>query len=111
MVTNSDPRLDRTFAALADPTRRAILMRLAGGESSVGDLARPFRISRPAISKHLRVLEGAGLVSRTRTGRVSRCRLNAVPMRAAAEWVARYRRFWEGRLDGLARYLETESSS
>lgn len=109
MSRSPERRLDRTFAALADPTRRAILTRLASGEASVGDLARPFRISRPAISKHLRVLERAGLVTRTRDGRVSRCRLNAAPMRTAAEWVARYRRFWEGRLDRLASYLESEN--
>jgi DNA-binding transcriptional ArsR family regulator len=105
MVTNSD-RLDQTFAALADPTRRAILARLAEGESTVGDLARPFEISRPAISKHLRVLERAGLVRRARDGRLSRCGLDASPMRDAAEWVEEYRQFWESQLDALARFLE-----
>ena len=90
MVTNSD-RLDQTFAALADPTRRAILARLAEGESTVGDLARPFEISRPAISKHLRILERAGLVRRARDGRLSRCGLDASPMRDAADWVEEYR--------------------
>jgi DNA-binding transcriptional ArsR family regulator len=105
MVTNSN-RLDQTFAALADPTRRAILARLAEGESTVGDLARPFEISRPAISKHLRVLERAGLVKRTRDGRLSRCGLDATPMRDAAEWVDEYRQFWESQLDALARFLE-----
>ncbi len=111
MVTFSK-RLDRTFHALADSTRRAILTRLAEGESTVGELARPFRMTRPAISKHLRVLERAGLVNRQRDGRISRCRLDASPMRDAAEWVERYRRYWEGQLDALARYLdeqETES--
>ena len=107
MVTNSD-RLDRTFAALADPTRRAILARLADGESTVGNLARPFKISRPAISKHLRVLERAGLVRRSRDGRLSRCGLDATPMRDAAEWVEEYRKFWESQLDALARFLEQE---
>jgi DNA-binding transcriptional ArsR family regulator len=105
MVTNSD-QLDQTFAALADPTRRAILARLAEGESTVGDLARPFEISRPAISKHLRVLERAGLVRRSRDGRLSRCGLDAAPMRKAAEWVEEYRQFWESQLDALARFLE-----
>ncbi|MBD3852491.1 MAG: winged helix-turn-helix transcriptional regulator [Acidobacteria bacterium] len=105
MVTNSN-RLDQTFAALADPTRRAILSRLAKGESTVGDLARPFEISRPAISKHLRVLERAGLVRRSRDGRLSRCGLDATPMREAAEWVEDYRKFWESQLDALARFLE-----
>lgn len=103
MITNS---LDLTFGALADPTRRAILARLAEGDSTVGDLARPFDVSRPAISKHLRVLERAGLVRRTRDGRVSRCGLDASPMRDAAAWVDRYRAFWEGQLDSLAKYLE-----
>lgn len=105
MVTNSD-QLNRTFAALADPTRRAILAQLAEGEQTVGDLARPFEISRPAISKHLRVLERAGLVWRTRDGRLSRCGLDATPMRDAAEWVEEYRKFWESQLDALARFLE-----
>jgi DNA-binding transcriptional ArsR family regulator len=105
MVTNSR-KLDRTFAALSDPTRRSILAQLAEGEATVGELARPFRVSRPAISKHLRVLEAAGLVQRERDGRVSRCELDAGPMRDVAEWIGRYRAFWGGRLDSLARYLE-----
>ena len=109
MVTSS-ARLDRTFAALADSTRRAILGRLAMGEATVGELAEPFRVSRPAISKHLRVLERAGLVRRTRDGRISRCVLNARPMRDAADWVDRYRAFWIGQLDALARYVERTES-
>jgi len=104
MVTNS-PTLDRTFAALSDSTRRAILARLAEGEATVGELARPFRVSRPAISKHLRVLERAGLVQRERDGRVSRCELDAEPMREVAEWVERYHEFWGGRLDSLTRWF------
>lgn len=108
MVTNN-ARLDLTFAALADPTRRAILARLARGEAQVGELARPFEMSRPAISKHLRVLERAGLVRSTREGRVTRCELDALPMRDAAEWVERYRRFWETQLESLSRYLEEEA--
>ena len=110
MVTSSGT-LDRTFAALSDSTRRAILARLAQGEATVGELARPFRVSRPAISKHLRVLERAGLVQRERDGRVSRCELDAEPMRDAAEWIGRYREFWSDRLDSLARYLEREGAS
>lgn len=110
MVT-SNRRLDRTFGALADPTRRAILSRLSTGDATVGELARPFRVSRPAISKHLRVLERAGLVRRERDGRVSRCELDAAPMREAAEWVERYRKFWEGRLDSLSRYLERRNAT
>lgn len=108
MVTSSR-RLDLTFGALADPTRRAILARLSEGEATVGELARPFRVSRPAISKHLRVLERAGLVQRERDGRISRCELDAEPMRDASEWVERYRAFWEERLDSLSRYLERRS--
>jgi len=106
MVT--DQRLDQTFGALADPIRRAILARLARGDATVGDLARPFRVSRPAISKHLRVLERAGLVQRAREGRVSRCELDAAAMGDAAEWIERYRAFWTGRLDDLARYAERQ---
>lgn len=109
MVTN-DARLDRTFAALADSTRRAILARLTHGDASVGELARPFRVSRPAISKHLRVLERAGLVRRERRGRVSRCELEARPMGEAADWVERYRVFWEAQLDALQRYAERSVS-
>lgn len=103
MVTSD---LDKTFGALADPTRRSILMRLALGDATVGELAHPFRVSRPAISKHLRVLERAKLVRRTQEGRISRCRLDAEVMRHAAAWVALYSRFWEGQLDRLANYVE-----
>jgi DNA-binding transcriptional ArsR family regulator len=108
MVTNK--RLDCTFGALSDTTRRAILGRLAHGEATVGQLARPFHVSRPAISKHLRVLEKAKLVRRTRDGRISRCRLDAAPMRDAATWVERYRAFWEGQLDQLAHYMEEQKA-
>lgn len=99
-------RLDRTFGALADPVRRAILARLATGSATVGELAQPFRISRPAISKHLRVLERARLVRREREGRVSRCELDGAPMGDAAEWIGRYRAFWTAQLGALARYVE-----
>ena len=108
MVTSSE--FDRTFGALADSTRRGILRRLSHGDATVGELARPFRVSRPAISKHLRVLEKAKLVRRTREGRISRCRLDAAPMRAAAAWVEQYRIFWEGQLDQLARYMEGQET-
>lgn len=107
MVT-SIHQLDLTFAALSDPTRRAILDRLVHGVATVGQLAQPFKVSRPAISKHLRVLERAGLVRRRRDGRVSRCGLDASPMKSAADWVERYRRFWDQQLDQLVQYLETE---
>lgn len=105
MVTNNR-KLDRTFGALADSTRRAILSRLSQGNATVGELARPFRVSRPAISKHLRVLEHAGLVRREKEGRISRCELDAEAMREAAEWVDKYRVFWTGQLESLAKYVE-----
>ncbi|HEX5387296.1 MAG TPA: metalloregulator ArsR/SmtB family transcription factor [Gemmatimonadales bacterium] len=103
--------LDRTFAALADPTRRAIVARLSRGEAAIGDLARPFAMSLPAVSKHIRVLERAGLASVRREGRRRRCRLVAAPLHGAADWVEQYRRFWEGQLDQLARYLDDETST
>jgi DNA-binding transcriptional ArsR family regulator len=103
-------QLDRTFAALADPTRRAIIERLAFGETTVSELAKPFRMSLPAVSKHLSVLEGAGLVKRERSGRVRNCTLVAAPMKDAAEWVERYSVFWEERLDALGHFLEQSKS-
>ena len=99
-------RLSATFSALADPTRRAILARLAQGESSVTELAEPFDMSLPAISKHLKVLEKAGLVSRSREAQYRPCRLEATPFRDATEWLERYRRYWDESLDRLAAYLE-----
>jgi DNA-binding transcriptional ArsR family regulator len=108
MVTN-ERQLDLTFSALADATRRAILSRLAEGDATVGELADPFPVSRPAISKHLRVLERAGLVQRTPQGRVSRCELDATPLGVASDWVESYRSYWENQLDALARYLEDEA--
>ncbi|PYU32191.1 MAG: transcriptional regulator [Acidobacteria bacterium] len=106
MVKYLDPALDATFAALSDPTRRGILARLAQGETSVSALAAPYDISLPAVSKHLRVLESAGLVVRQKDGRVHRCRLIAAPMRDAAAWIEQYRQFWERQLEALARFLE-----
>src|SRR5580765_1316882 len=100
----SPDRLDATFAALADPTRRAILARLAAGEASVSELAEPFEMSQPAISKHLKVLERAGLISRGQDAQRRPRRLEAKPLADAAEWLENYRKFWEGnfrRLDGL----------
>ena len=98
--------LDRTFAALADPTRRAILSRLALGEANVSELAEPFSISLPAISKHLRVLEEAGLLERRKEGRTHHCRLRPEPLSEAAQWIEEARRFWDERLDALAQFLE-----
>lgn len=97
--------LDSTFAAIADPTRRAILARLASGEASVNELAEPFDMTLPGVSKHLKVLERAGLVSRGRVAQSRPCRLEAAPLREAADWVERYRRFWEGSFDRLEDYL------
>ena len=101
-----EAKLDAVFGALADPTRRAILARLAAGSATVGDLATSFAISPPAISLHLKVLERAGLLARDREGRVHRCRLEAQPMNEAADWIAHIRAFWEGRLERLAGNLE-----
>ena len=109
MVKYSPPTLNRTFAALADPTRRRILAHLARGDRRVTDLARPHAMSLPAVSKHLRVLEKAGLLRRRRYGRVHEMRLDAKPLRQAAQWVQEYRKFWEGSLDRLAAYLEKTS--
>ena len=106
MVKRVPDPLDATFGALADPTRRAIVERLTRGEASVGELADPFDISLPAISKHLSVLEKAGLVARSKEGRVRHCRLIEEPMRDAFEWIATYGSFWEGQLDSLGRFLE-----
>lgn len=100
-----DP-LTATFAALADPTRRAILARLARGEANVTELAQPFAMSQPAISKHLKVLERAGLVTRSRARQARPCRLEAVPLKAAADWVAHYRAYWEQSFDQLAAHLD-----
>jgi DNA-binding transcriptional ArsR family regulator len=97
--------LSTTFAALADPTRRAILARLAAGETSVTELAEPFEMSLPAISKHLKVLARAGLIARSREAQWRPCRLEAGPLRNAAEWIEEYRRFWEQSLDRLDDYL------
>ena len=105
MVKYRTDSLDATFAALADPTRRAILARLSRGESSVSELAQPFDVSLPAISRHLRVLEHAGLLERHKRGRVRHCRVDPRRMKEAAEWIARYQRFWESQFDALAKYL------
>jgi DNA-binding transcriptional ArsR family regulator len=104
MVKYSD-HLDATFSALADPTRRAILAALSGGQASVTELAQPYRMSLPAVMKHLRVLEDAGLVSQEKTGRIRRCRLAVQPLKQASEWLSYYRNFWENQLNALEQYL------
>jgi DNA-binding transcriptional ArsR family regulator len=101
-----EDRLSAAFSALADPTRRAILARLAQGDAAVGELAAPFSISQPAISKHLKVLERAGLISRGREAQWRPCRLEAAPMREMAGWLENYRRFWESSFDRLDAYLK-----
>jgi DNA-binding transcriptional ArsR family regulator len=105
MNSQSDP-LDHVFAALADPTRRAILARLAQGEATVGDLAAPFDISPPAISRHLRVLARAGLITQGRERQFRPCRIEAAPLKQAADWALQYRALWEQRLDRLDAYLQ-----
>jgi DNA-binding transcriptional ArsR family regulator len=106
-------RLDATFAALADPTRRAILARLASGEASVSELAEPFAMTQPAISKHLKVLERAGLISRGRDKQRRPCRLEAVPLKQATDWLEGYRQYWEAsfqRLDAVLEELKAEEN-
>ena len=102
----SADRLDATFAALADPTRRAILARLASGEASVTELAEPFEMTLPAVSKHLKVLERAGLIARSREAQWRPCRLQAGPLKDADDWLERYRRHWEESFDRLDSYLQ-----
>jgi DNA-binding transcriptional ArsR family regulator len=106
MPTMATDHLDRTFAALADPTRRAILARLAAGEASVTTLAEPFEMTLPAVSKHLKVLERAGLITRGRERQWRPARLEARPLKEVAEWAERYRRFWEESYDRLDEYLD-----
>ncbi len=108
---SSTARLDATFAALADPTRRAILARLVAGEASVTDLARPFAMSQPAISKHLKVLERAGLISRGRDAQRRPCRIEARPLAEADDWLEKYRRLWERRFQSLDGLLDEMKSA
>lgn len=106
VVNYNRRQLDLAFGALAHPIRRDILARLSNGEATVSELARPFRVSAPAISKHMRILERAGLLSRRRQGRQHHCRLEARRMQLAERWLERHRRFWNDRLDALERYLK-----
>src|SRR3984957_12020920 len=101
--------LDATFGALSDPTRRSILTTLQRGHASVSELARPHDISMPAILKHLRVLEQAGLIEQKKTGRVRMCRLTVAPLQQASDWLSLYRVFWENQLDNLGRFLDRTS--
>jgi DNA-binding transcriptional ArsR family regulator len=111
MVNKETDGLSTTLYALADPTRRAILARLALGETNVGELAEPFDMTLPAISKHLKVLERAGLIARGREAQRRPCRLEAAPLRDVLDWVADYRQFWEQRLDRLEAYLQKAQGS
>ena len=103
--------MNRTFAALSDPTRRELLSSLSRGETCVTELAKPFRISLPAVSRHLSVLEAAGLLTRRRHGRAHHLQLNAAPLQEAERWIETYRTFWEGALDSLAAYLENPAGA
>src|SRR5688500_3858867 len=105
MVKYEAPQLDSVFAALADPTRRGVLDALSGGSLAVSELAAPHGMSLPGFMKHLRVLEDAGLIAREKEGRVVSCELSAAPMQAASAWMSRYEKFWNDKLDSLARYL------
>ena len=109
MFDPMESRLDQTFAALSDATRRAIVARLAEGEAAISDLAEPFEMSLTAVSKHVRVLSEAGLVTVEKRGRARFCRLEGEAMKPAAEWIGDYRRFWEGRLEALGRYLAEDA--
>jgi DNA-binding transcriptional ArsR family regulator len=98
--------MDAVFIALADPTRRGMITRLSKGPASIGELGRPYDITKPAITKHVKILERAGLISRKKDGRVHRCKLNPKPMEQAEDWIEKHRKFWEASLDALARYVE-----
>lgn len=111
MVKYSEEELSRTFSALADPTRRGILRNLADGSRTVSELAGPYSMSLPAVSKHLKVLEEAGLVNRSKSGREYHCRLLAGPLREAMEWIVFYRGFWNQRLDSMESFLSSEDDT
>jgi DNA-binding transcriptional ArsR family regulator len=111
VVNNSARHLDLTFGSLAHPIRRGILVRLASGEATVAELARPFKVSAPAITKHLRVLEEARLLSRRKDGRVHRCRLEARRMEEAEAWLEEHRQVWNDRLDRLERFLKESAKA
>jgi len=110
MVNNSEQQLNQIFSALSDPTRRTMLLRLAKQEMSVADLSRPFDISKSAVTKHLKVLENAGLLGRTVEGRIHRCRLEPEPLTAVSEWLSFYEKFWNNKLDALGNYLNGNKS-
>ncbi|OYU95891.1 MAG: transcriptional regulator [Burkholderiales bacterium PBB5] len=111
MVNLTDQQLDRVFAALSDTTRRAVLGQLGAGGATVSELAQPHGMSLPGFMKHLAVLEAAGLIARSKAGRVVRCELDAAPMQEAAVWLARYERYWQTQLDALGRYLQHQEDT
>jgi DNA-binding transcriptional ArsR family regulator len=104
MVNNV--QMDAVFIALADTTRRGMIARLSTGPATIGELGRPYSISKPAVTKHVKILERAGLIRRKKDGRIHRCTLEPKPMKQAEDWIERYRKFWEGTLDSLARFVE-----
>lgn len=108
-MVNYSTSLDNTFSALSDTTRRAIISKLADGEISIMEIATPFNMSLPAVTKHIRILEQAGLVKRRKAGRVNYCRLNAKPLQDASKWLVFYQEFWDAKLDSLANFLENDS--
>ena len=108
-MVNYEMEIDRTFSALSDPTRRAIVQRLAMGEATVTEIAQPFSMSLPAISKHIRILEDAGLLVRLKEGRMHRCQLSVEPLREAKQWIEHYTTFWNTQLDSLGQYLQQAS--
>ncbi len=110
-MVNYSSSLDCTFGALADPTRRAILATLSLGQASISELAKPHRMSLPAVMKHVHVLERAGLVSQKKIGRTRHCQLTAKPLQGAEQWISQYRAFWQGTLDSLERYLSETGAS
>lgn len=110
MVNNVRPDLDTVFAALSDSTRRGMIQRLSRGSATIGELGRPYAISKPAVTKHVKTLERAGLIHRERDGRVHHCSLDASTLRQAEEWIERHREFWERSLDALARFVEESPS-
>ena len=106
MVNYNEEQMSAVFMALADATRRGMITRLSEGPATIGELGRPYAISKPAVTRHVKVLERAGLVSRKKDGRIHRCKLNPAPMKTAEDWIEKHRKFWEASLDSLASYLE-----
>ena len=109
MVNCKDDQMDAVFSALADSTRRGMVAQLSGGPASIGELGRPYPITKPAVTKHVKILERAGLVERQKDGRVHRCTLNKEPLKKAEKWIEQQRKFWEASLDSLADYLNQQT--